>query len=95
LCDADIGAHRAGHEADPGRGQRSEQQHVHANRQEAGRQRLLDHVAAQPRVLADHDTMAMAAAVEDLARRHADSHGDLGGHRAGIGPAAHPVGAEH
>ena len=42
--------------------------------------RLLDHVAGKPRVLADDDAMAMVAAIEDLARRHADAHGDLGRH---------------
>ena len=57
-------------------------------------QRLLDHVAGQPRVLADHHAMAMVAAVEDLAGRHADAHGDLGSHRRTVGAAAHTVGAE-
>ena len=77
-----------------GVGNGPEQQHVHADRQEARRQRLLDHVAGQPRVLADHDAMAMVAAVEDLAGRHADAHGDLGRHRFAVGAAAHAVGAE-
>jgi hypothetical protein len=92
--DADVSTHRAGQEADRGRRQRPEQQHVDADRQEACRQRLLDHVAAEARVLAHHDAMAMAAAIEDPTRGHTDAHGDLGRHRARVRAAPHPIGAE-
>ena len=77
---ADIGAHRARQEAHGGRRHWSQQQHVGSDRQKARRHGLLDHVAGKPRVLADDDAMAMVAAIEHLARRHADAHGDLGGH---------------
>jgi hypothetical protein len=36
----------------------------------------------------------MVAAIEDLARRHADAHGDLGRHGFRVGAAANAVGAE-
>ena len=91
---AHVGAHGAGEKSNGRRRQRPQQQHVHANRQEARRQRLLDHIAGEARVLAHHDAMAMAAAAEDLARRHADAHGDIGGHGLRIGAAPHAIGAE-
>ena len=91
---ADIGAHRPRQEADRRRRHRAQQQHVDADRQEARRYALLDHVAGKPRVLADDDAMAMVAAIEDLARRHADAHGDLGRHWFAVGAAANAVGAE-
>jgi hypothetical protein len=78
--DADVGPHRPRQEADRRRRQRPQQQHIDPDRQKARRQRLLDHVAGEPRVLADHHAMAVAATIEDLARRHADAHGCFGGH---------------
>ena len=69
------------------------QQHVHADRGEAGDQRGLDHVAGQPRVLADHHAMAVLAALEDEAGRLPDLERELGRDHA-IGAAANAVGAE-
>ncbi len=57
-------------------------------------QRRLDHVARQPRVLADHDPVAVLAAREGASRRHADLHGDLRCHREGVGETADAVRAE-
>jgi hypothetical protein len=99
LCDAEIITPTSARiervrKPTAGRRQRTQQQDVHADRQEARRQRLLDHVAGEPRVLADHGAVTMAAAVEHLSRRHADAHGDLGRHGTGIRAAAHAIGAE-
>ena len=61
---------------------------------EARDQRGFDHVAGEPRILADHHAMAMIAAREDAAGRHAGLHGDLGRHRMAVGAAADAVRAE-
>ena len=90
---AEVAAHRAGQHRDRRRRHRAEQQHVHADRGEAGDQRIFDHVARQARVLADHHPVAMLAALERQAGRLADLQRDLGGD-LGVGPAANAVGAE-
>ena len=59
---------------------RPEHEHIHAGGGEARDQRVLQHVAGQPRVLADHDPVAMIAAPEDRPDRHADPHGDIRRH---------------
>ncbi len=64
----EIGAHRTRQHGDGRRRHRAEQQHVHADRGEARDQRGLDHVAREPRVLADHDAMTMIAAAKHAAR---------------------------
>ena len=56
--DARVGAQRAGGVRNARRGQRPDQQHVHAHRENARRDRVLQHVPAQPRVLADNDLVA-------------------------------------
>ena len=61
---AEIGAHRFGQHRHRRRRHRAEQQHIHADRGKAGDHRVFDHVAGQPRVLADDDAMAMVAALE-------------------------------
>jgi hypothetical protein len=61
---AEIGAHRAGQHGDRRRGHGTEQQNVHADRREPGDERGLDHIAGQPRVLADHHPVAIVAAPE-------------------------------
>ncbi len=92
--DAEIGPQRAGQHADRRRRQRAEQHHVHADRDEARGQRRLQHVARQPRVLADHDQMAMVAAGELRAGGHGDRQRGLGGDRLAVRRAADAVGAE-
>ena len=57
--DAGVGAHRARDEGDTGGGQRSGEHDIDAHRGDARADRLLDHVARQARVFADHDTTAV------------------------------------
>ena len=91
--DAEIGAHRSRQHGDGRRRDRAEQQHVHADRGEAGDQRRLDHVAGEPGVLADHDAMAVIAAAEGQPRRLADFERQFRRDHA-IGATANAVGAE-
>ena len=91
--DAEIGAHRARQHGDGGRRHRAEQQHVHADRGEAGDQRRLDHIAGQPRILADHDAMAMLAAAEHKPARLSHFERQFRRDHA-IGAAANTIGAE-
>ena len=91
--DAEIGAHRARQHGDRRRRHRAEQQHVHADRGEAGDQRGLDHVAGQPRVLADHHAMAVVAAAKHQAGRLPDLQRQFRRDHA-VGAAANAVGAE-
>ncbi len=66
--DAEIAAHRARQHGDARRRDRAGEEHVHADRQEARGQRVLDHVARKPRVLADDDAVAVVAALEHQPR---------------------------
>ena len=91
--DAEVGAHRAGQHGDGRRRHRAEQQHVHADRREAGLQGVFDHVAGQARVLADHDAVAVVAALEHEAGRLPDLQGEFRRDDA-VGAAADAVGAE-
>ena len=91
---AHVGAQRTRQHGDGRRRQRAELEHVHADGGEAGDQRGFDHVAGEARILADHHAMAVIAAREDAARRHAGLHRDARRHRAGIGAAANAVRAE-
>ena len=84
---AEVGAQRAGEHGDRRRRHRAEQEHVHADRREARHQRRFDHVAGEPRVLADDDAMPVGAVGEQLARGHADLERDLRGHGRGCWPA--------
>jgi len=70
--DADIGAQRTHQHGNRGRRDRTKQEHVHAGGTQARHHRVLDHVAGQSRVLAKHDAVAMAAALERQAGGHAD-----------------------
>ncbi len=92
--DAQVRAHRGGEHGDGGRGNGAELDHVHADAGESGNQRILDHVAREARVLADHDAVAMMAAQEMAAGGHADAHRHLGGHGSLVGAAANAVRAE-
>ena len=91
--DAEIGAHRARQHGDGWRRHRAEQQHIHADRGEAGDQRGFDHIAGQPRVLADHYPMPVIATAEHEPGRLAGFQGQFRRDHA-IGAAANPVGAE-
>ncbi len=93
--DAEIGSQRAREHGHGGRGHRPQQEDVHAHGGEARHQGRLDHVAREPRVLADHHAVRAPAAVgEQLAGRHADAERDLRGHGQPVGEAADAVGAE-
>jgi hypothetical protein len=91
---AQIRAQRTREHGHGRRRQRAEQEHIHAHGGEARHQRGLDHIAGQPRVLADHDAMAMVAAGEDAAGGHAGFQGDFRRHRVAVGPSAYAVGPE-
>ena len=88
--DAEIGAHGARQHGDRRRRHRAEQQHVHADRSEAGDERGLDHVARQTRILADHHPVAVIAALEQEPGRLADLERELGRDHA-VGAAANAV----
>src|SRR4029077_14917859 len=72
---------------------RPEQQHVHADRGEPRHQRGLDHVAREPRVLADHHAMTVVAAAKNAPRRLPDLEGKLRRDHA-VGAAANPIGTK-
>jgi hypothetical protein len=90
---ADIGPHRARHHGDGGGRNRAEQEHVHADGEKPGGQRLLDHVAGQARILADHDAMAVIAVREDDPRRLADAQREFRGDLP-VSGTAYAIGAE-
>ena len=90
---AEIGAHRLGQHRDRRRRHRAEQQHVHADRGEAGHHGVFDHVAGEPRVLADHDAMAMVAALKHQAGRLPHLERELRRDQS-IGTAPNSVGTE-
>ena len=91
---AEIRAQRARQHGHRGRRDRSEQKDIHAGRAEAGDHRVLQHVAGQPRVLADHHAVAVVAALERHAGSHADLHRHFRGHRKLVGAAANAVRSE-
>ncbi len=92
--DADVSAQRAGEHGHRRRRDRAEQEHVHAGGAEARHHRVLDHVPGQAGVLAEHDAVAVVAALEAEAGGHADLHRHLGRHRKLVGLAPDPVSAE-
>ena len=91
--DAEIGAHRLGQHRDRRRRHRAEQQHIHADRGEARHHGVFDHVAGQPRVLADDDAMAMIAALKYQAGRLPHLERELRCNQT-VGTAPNPVGTE-
>jgi hypothetical protein len=90
---AQIAAHRACQHRHRRRRNRAEQQHVDADGSEACDQRIFDHVAREPRVLADHHPVAVLTAVKSEARRLAYFQRDVSGDLA-VCPAPDSVGAE-
>ena len=58
-----------------------------------GHERSFDHVAGEPRVLADDDPMAVIAALKREAGRLADPQGEIGRDDA-VGPAANAIRSE-
>ena len=90
---AEIAAHRTRQHRHRRRRHRPQQQHVHADRGEAGDQRIFDHVAGKPGVLADDDAMAMFAALKHQPGGLADFQREFRRDLA-VGAAADAVGAE-
>ena len=90
---ADVGAERPGQHRHGRRRDRAEQEHVHAGGGQARHHGVLDHVAGEPRVLADHHPVTVIAAAEDDAGGLADLQGEVGRDHA-IGAPADAVGAE-
>ena len=90
---AEVGAHRAGQHGDRRRRHRAGQQHVHADRGEAGHHRVFDHVAGEAGVLADQHTVAMVAVAEHQAGGLAHLERKLRRDR-GVGAATNAVGSE-
>ena len=87
---AEIGAHRLGQHRHRRRRHRAEQQHIHADRGEAGHHRVFDHVAGKPRILADDDAMAVLAALEHQPGRLPDLERQFRRDQA-VGAAPNPV----
>jgi hypothetical protein len=90
----EIGPQRAGQHGDGGRRHGAEEVDVHAHGGKAGGQGLLDHVAGAARILADHDAIAMVAAHELGAGRHAHLEREFGRQLVAIGEPANAVRAE-
>ena len=90
---AEIGAHRLGQHRHRRRRHRAEQQHVHADRGKAGHHRVFDHVAGETRILADHDTVAMFAALKHQSGRLPDLERQFRRDQT-VGPAPNPVRTE-
>ena len=95
MHDAEIGPQRRGSAwRRPASAAADQDDHVHAHGDEAGGQRRLQHIAGEPRVLADHDTVAVIAAAELGAGGQRQLEGGLCRDRLTIGGAAKAVGAE-
>ena len=92
--DAGIGPQTARQKGHPGRGHRPDQQHVPPHRADARSQGRLQHVARQPRVLADHDFVVSGTFREDLRQRPPDLQHSLRRHRLPIRNPADAVRAE-
>ena len=93
--DAQISAHRARHHGHARRRQGTKGADVHSHAGQTRHQGRFDHVAGQPRILADHHQMAtVVVSAEQLARRQPDPQRDLRRHGMGVGAAANAVGAE-
>ena len=93
--DAGVGAHADREVRDRGRRDRAAQDHAAAHRADPRGERRLDHVAREPRVLADHDARDVAlAAARDERDRAAQLERELGRHGRLVRDAADPVGSE-
>ena len=89
-----VGAHGRGDVGDARGGERPHQEHVHPHGADPRHQGAFQHVAGEPRVLADHDPVAPLAVFKDVGRGAPDLHRHLRGHRIDVGHTADPVGSE-
>ena len=93
--DAGAAAHGLRQVSDRRRRHRAYQEDVHAARHQAARQRGLEHVAGDTRVLADDDTVMIGAAgAQHTGDRLSDAEGDLGRDRVFVRLAADAVCSE-
>ena len=81
-------------ERDPGRGERTDEQHVDAHRADAGRHRGLEHVAGEPRVLADQDLVPVRRPLAHVGERPPETERRLRRHGLDVRDAAYAVGTE-
>src|SRR5262245_3082561 len=91
---AKIGTQRPGQHGDGRRRHRTELEYVHAHRSEARDERGLDHIAGEPRILTDHDAVAIGALGEQPASGHAHLERHFGGHRIGVSAATDTIRAK-
>ena len=93
--DAGVRAHAHGEMGDRGGGNGPAKQHPSSHRADARGDRGLDHVAGEPRVLADDDPRGVAlAASRHVGHGAAEREGHLGGDGGLVGHAPNPVGSE-
>ncbi len=90
----DIGAQRARQHGHSRRRNRAKKKDVKAGSGEPRDQGVFQHVARQARILADHDAIAVLAALEEIAHRDPDLHRHIWRHRVGVRLAANTVGSE-
>ena len=90
----DIGAQFACQQRHARCRHRPQQHHVHADTGKAGDHGVFQHVARQPRILADDYAVPVIAAQKTPARRLPDLHRYGRGHDARVGAPADAVGAE-
>lgn len=91
---ADIGPQRPRQHGDAWRRDRAEQKDVEPRRREARDHRVLEHIAGEARIAADHHPVSVSAVSENGSHCNADPHGEVRRHRKYIGLAANAVGAE-
>ena len=87
----DIGAQAMGEIANRGRRHRPQQKHVHARGCEPGSQRIFDHIAREPRILANHHAMLLLVAAEIPPRRSPEAQRHIRRHRPAVGLPPDPV----
>ena len=99
--DAGVGAKRPRDIGHAGRGQRADEQHIHAQRHDAGGEGVLQHVAGEARVLADDDFAPVrgmmrvsCGGAENVGGRAAELEGGFRGDGFDVRDAAYAVGSE-
>ena len=91
---ANISAQRAGEKRNARRRYRAKQKHIHAHGGETGHQRRLNHIARQPRILANHNPVTMLAAAKIAPRRQPKTQRHFSRHVFGVNAPAYAVCSE-
>ncbi|MND69393.1 hypothetical protein D3C80_608680 [compost metagenome] len=91
---ADIGAQRPGQHGDGRRRNGAEQEDIEAGCGEAGDQRVFEHIAGKPRILADYDAVAMVTTAENRPDRNAHTHCEVWCHREDVRLSTDTIGTE-